>query len=104
MFRVFVFLFLLSRAGAWVKEQSRTIKQRASAVTRAHCCEDVCILSGLSYEKGLDAVYKTINDREGMTRTENKNDLREKIMVSFYDVLHLIDVYSCIVNYFLGVH
>lgn len=63
-------------------EQSRTIRQRASAVTRAHCCEDVCILSGLSFDKGLDAVHKTMTDREGMTRTENKNDLRDKIMVS----------------------
>ena len=87
-------LLMFLHAVARVEEQLRTIRQRASAVTRAHCCEDVCILSGLSYDKGLDTVHKTINDREGMTRTENKNDLREKIMVSVQLVLHLmIDVY-----------
>lgn len=67
-----------------VEVHNRSLEERASAVTRAHCCEDCCILSVLSFEKGKQVVKAVMSSRENMDRTENKNDLREKIMVSIY--------------------
>lgn len=70
------------------KVHNSTLSERSSAVVRAHCCEDCCLLSTFSYQKGKDVVSKIMRDRENMNRTENKNDLREKILVRCLIILN----------------
>ena len=59
-----------------------SLRQQADAVTRAHCCVDCCVLSKLGYEQGKEVIYDCMLQRDGMSRVENKNDLRALIKVS----------------------
>jgi hypothetical protein len=75
---------MLCKCGSESTEANKSsLEARASAVTRAHCCCDCCILSTLSYDRGKEVVSNIMSLRESMNRSENKNDLREKIHVSF---------------------
>ena len=76
---VYLFLYLLFVEGKDGKDG--ILRSRACAVTRAHCCEDCCIVNNIGYEKGKQVVYDCMLARDSMSRQENKNDLRTIINV-----------------------
>ena len=82
-------------ACVFITAQTSSLKDRASAVTRAHCCEDCCIISSLSFVQGYEVVHNIMKEREHMSRTENKNDLRDRIMVIII-LLYMYHILCCI--------
>ena len=75
------------------------LRDRACATTRAHCCEDCCIVNNIGYEKGKQLVYDCMVARDTMTRAENKNDLRAIINVS---IVYLPCHIANLLNYSVG--
>jgi hypothetical protein len=60
---------------------TKTLREVADAVTRAHCCEDCCILNKIGYDQGKKLVLDCMTKRDSMNRVENKNDLRRIVKV-----------------------
>lgn len=65
------------------------LRERSSAVTRAHCCVDCCIVNQLGFKKGMEVVYDVMSSRDTMSREENRNDLRGIIKVSTLNEYHI---------------
>ena len=61
---------------------TKTLREQADAVTRARCCKECCVLKHMDYDTGKQFVFACMQKRASMTRSENKDDLRELIKVS----------------------
>lgn len=92
---MFIYSYHMPRAGCplyicpIMKDRLQYINDKACTTTRAHCCTNCCIVNSLGYKKGFQLVNEVMLGRDGMTRAENKNDLRSIIKVSAFSCLLL---------------
>ena len=85
---------------------TKLLREQADAVTRANCCMDCCILQKCGYEAGKKLVLECMKKREGMTRKENKDNLRQLVKVRWMTIFECMSLHPLIrcVLVFVGLY
>lgn len=53
------------------------IRKVADIVVRTKCCEDLCLIKSLGYDRGIELVSKVLTDRANMTVLERRDHVRD---------------------------
>lgn len=85
----------------FVKDRAM-LRNRADAITREHCCDDFCVLEKLGFARGRQFVYECLCERDGMTRAENKDDLRGIVKVCCVLCYVMCCAWLCVIMYFFN--